>query len=226
LLRALARGMQHPGRCVTSAANAVPTLLRSCLASFGRSFACLVLGSATLYQGSCWSCPQVGFKGLQRICNVMPLGNGGRAPVHVEVVGTAHASAGVRRLVKSVVGGLRACQEPERAEEGLGGTYFFMNELGNRVAIMKPCDEEPLAPNNPKVKLRPHGPSTLEKNGLVSWNGACLSAAGAGRRTDCGPSCGLAFALLPAFATHTLGGGGTFSPGLLQQLGGHRGCCL
>ncbi len=41
-------------------------------------------------------------------------------------------------------------QEPEAAVEGLGGTYFFMNEGGHRIAIMKPCDEEPLAPNNPK----------------------------------------------------------------------------
>ncbi|KDD72021.1 phosphatidylinositol 3- and 4-kinase, partial [Helicosporidium sp. ATCC 50920] len=34
--------------------------------------------------------------------------------------------------------------------EGLGGTYFFRDESGAKVAIMKPVDEEPLAPNNPK----------------------------------------------------------------------------
>lgn len=42
-------------------------------------------------------------------------------------------------------------QEPEASVDGLGGTYFFMDELGDRAAIVKPCDEEPLAPNNPKV---------------------------------------------------------------------------
>ena len=41
-------------------------------------------------------------------------------------------------------------QEPEAATEGLGGTYFFMNDTGRKIAIFKPCDEEPLAPNNPK----------------------------------------------------------------------------
>ena len=41
-------------------------------------------------------------------------------------------------------------QEPEAATEGLGGTYFFTNEAGQKIGIMKPCDEEPLAPNNPK----------------------------------------------------------------------------
>lgn len=32
----------------------------------------------------------------------------------------------------------------------MGGTYFFPNELGKKCAIFKPCDEEPLAPANPK----------------------------------------------------------------------------
>ena len=61
--------------------------------------------------------------------------------------------------------GLKYCllvQEPERAVEGLGGTYFFKDDLGNKVAIVKPCDEEPLAPNNPKVgsTLLPPPPCT------------------------------------------------------------------
>mmetsp|Transcript_34762 Transcript_34762/g.88019 ORF Transcript_34762/g.88019 Transcript_34762/m.88019 type:complete len:786 (-) Transcript_34762:2790-5147(-) len=69
---------------------------------------------------------------------------------HIEICCTAHTSPAVRRLVKSVVRGLKACQEPEATKEGMGGTYFFTNENGRKVAIMKPCDEEPLAPNNPK----------------------------------------------------------------------------
>lgn len=71
-----------------------------------------------------------------------------------QVVGTTHTAAGVRRLIRSVTQGLRACQEPERAEAGLGGTYFFKNENGVKIAIVKPLDEEPLAPNNPKVRPR------------------------------------------------------------------------
>eukprot|EP00887_Chlorella_sp_A99_P007414 scaffold2.g7414.t1 len=64
----------------------------------------------------------------------------------------AHLSSGCKRLLKSVVRGLKACQDPEAATEGLGGTYFFTNELGVKIAIMKPCDEEPMAPNNPKAR--------------------------------------------------------------------------
>ncbi|KAL6749338.1 phosphatidylinositol 3 and 4-kinase-domain-containing protein [Haematococcus lacustris] len=70
--------------------------------------------------------------------------------VQVEICCTAHPGPAVRYLVKSVIRGLRACQEPEKALEGMGGTYFFANDNGRKVAILKPCDEEPLAPNNPK----------------------------------------------------------------------------
>ena len=48
-------------------------------------------------------------------------------------------------------------QEPVASNEGLGGTYFFRSEAGGRVGIMKPVDEEPLAPNNPKARLVPVG---------------------------------------------------------------------
>eukprot|EP00798_Chlamydomonas_sp_ICE-L_P031175 gene31175-6318_t len=68
----------------------------------------------------------------------------------LEVCATAHTNSAIRGLVKSVVRGLKACQEPEIPKEGMGGTYFLSNENGRKVAILKPCDEEPLAPNNPK----------------------------------------------------------------------------
>ncbi len=45
----------------------------------------------------------------------------------------------------------RAAQPPTAADAGLGGTYFFLDSEGRQVAIIKPVDEEPLAPNNPKV---------------------------------------------------------------------------
>lgn len=62
----------------------------------------------------------------------------------------SHLTPGVKKMMRSVVRGLKAYQEPEAATEGLGGTYFFKSETGGKIAIMKPCDEEPMAPNNPK----------------------------------------------------------------------------
>lgn len=41
--------------------------------------------------------------------------------------------------------------KPNLVEDGLGGTYFVKDRSGKSVAVFKPRDEEPLAPNNPKV---------------------------------------------------------------------------
>lgn len=68
----------------------------------------------------------------------------------IEICCTAHATRGVKTLVQSVIRGLKALQEPEKALDGMGGTYFFLNDSGRKCAIVKPCDEEPLAPCNPK----------------------------------------------------------------------------
>lgn len=71
-------------------------------------------------------------------------------PGDVHLAEFTHLTPGVKKLMRSVVRGLKAHQDPEAATEGLGGTYFFRNEAGAKIAIMKPCDEEPMAPNNPK----------------------------------------------------------------------------
>jgi len=41
--------------------------------------------------------------------------------------------------------------KPHLVEDGLGGTYFVKDRTGRCLAVFKPRDEEPLAPNNPKV---------------------------------------------------------------------------
>jgi hypothetical protein len=46
--------------------------------------------------------------------------------------------------------GLRSGQAPKLEAEGLGGTYLLRGEAGERLAMFKPLDEEPFAPNNPK----------------------------------------------------------------------------
>ena len=70
----------------------------------------------------------------------------------VDVVGTRHRTPAVRALARAVVRGLRSGARPPSgpSPEGLGGSYVFSDERGRPAAIVKPCDEEPLAPNNPK----------------------------------------------------------------------------
>lgn len=40
--------------------------------------------------------------------------------------------------------------KPELSLEGTGGTYFLQDAARQKVAVFKPSDEEPFAPNNPR----------------------------------------------------------------------------
>lgn len=67
-----------------------------------------------------------------------------------EIVGGSKTSTKVKRLVREAVKGIEAGVQPVLAGGGLGGAYYFRNSLGDNIAIVKPTDEEPFAPNNPK----------------------------------------------------------------------------
>lgn len=41
--------------------------------------------------------------------------------------------------------------KPELSLEGTGGTYFLQDAARQKVAVFKPHDEEPFAPNNPRL---------------------------------------------------------------------------
>ncbi|XP_062233072.1 phosphatidylinositol 4-kinase gamma 5-like [Phragmites australis] len=55
-----------------------------------------------------------------------------------------------RQLVKDVARAIRNGVDPIPVNGGLGGAYYFRNSKGENAAIVKPNDEEPFAPNNPK----------------------------------------------------------------------------
>ncbi|XP_042375045.1 phosphatidylinositol 4-kinase gamma 6-like [Zingiber officinale] len=55
-----------------------------------------------------------------------------------------------KQLVKDVVQAIKVGVDPIPVHSGLGGAYYFKNIKGESVAIVKPTDEEPFAPNNPK----------------------------------------------------------------------------
>ena len=52
----------------------------------------------------------------------------------------------MKNTVKAIENGI----DPIPVCSGLGGSYYFRNCNGENVAIVKPTDEEPFAPNNPK----------------------------------------------------------------------------
>uniref|UniRef100_A0A0C9QSX1 1-phosphatidylinositol 4-kinase n=1 Tax=Wollemia nobilis TaxID=56998 RepID=A0A0C9QSX1_9CONI len=68
----------------------------------------------------------------------------------VEIVGGSNSSPEIKKLVKEVVKAVEHGVDPIPVRGGLGGAYFFRNRRCECIAIVKPTDEEPFAPNNPK----------------------------------------------------------------------------
>ncbi|KAJ0430949.1 putative 1-phosphatidylinositol 4-kinase [Helianthus annuus] len=68
----------------------------------------------------------------------------------VEILGHSSCFVRTKQLVDEVVKGMMSGVDPSPAHGGLGGGYYFKNIKGENVAIVKPTDEEPFAPNNPK----------------------------------------------------------------------------
>ncbi|KAI3717584.1 hypothetical protein L1987_69299 [Smallanthus sonchifolius] len=68
----------------------------------------------------------------------------------VEILGHSSSFRKTKQLVKEIVKAMKIGVEPIPVQSGLGGAYYFRNSRGESVAIVKPTDEEPFAPNNPK----------------------------------------------------------------------------
>ncbi|CAA0841729.1 Phosphatidylinositol 4-kinase gamma 7 [Striga hermonthica] len=68
----------------------------------------------------------------------------------IEILGHSTSFSKTKQLVKEIVKGVKNGVDPIPIHSGLGGAYFFRNVRGESVTIVKPTDEEPFAPNNPK----------------------------------------------------------------------------
>lgn len=68
----------------------------------------------------------------------------------IEILGNSDCFSRTKQLVKEIVKAMKTGVEPLPVHSGLGGAYYFRNNRGESVAIVKPTDEEPFAPNNPK----------------------------------------------------------------------------
>ncbi|KAL5987477.1 Phosphatidylinositol 4-kinase gamma 7 [Asimina triloba] len=68
----------------------------------------------------------------------------------IEILGSSSHCSRTKQLVKDVVKAIKNGVDPIPVHGGLGGAYYFRNSKGESIAIVKPTDEEPFAPNNPK----------------------------------------------------------------------------
>lgn len=67
----------------------------------------------------------------------------------VEILCGSGASR-IRALVAEVAIAIASGVDPIPVSSGLGGVYLLQNRNGDKIAVTKPVDEEPLALNNPK----------------------------------------------------------------------------
>ncbi|KAF6149444.1 hypothetical protein GIB67_016982 [Kingdonia uniflora] len=67
----------------------------------------------------------------------------------VEVVG-GRGAPGIRALIVEAAIAMASGIDPVPVSSGLGGTYYLCSRNGDKIAAVKPIDEEPLALNNPK----------------------------------------------------------------------------
>ncbi|XP_027360247.1 phosphatidylinositol 4-kinase gamma 7-like [Abrus precatorius] len=68
----------------------------------------------------------------------------------IETLGQSNRLDKIKPIVKETMKAIKMGIDPIPVHSGLGGAYYFMNTKGESVAIVKPTDEEPFAPNNPK----------------------------------------------------------------------------
>lgn len=68
----------------------------------------------------------------------------------IEILGCSIQYARTKQLVVDIVKAINNGIDPVPIHSGLGGAYYFKNFDGENIAIVKPTDEEPYAPNNPK----------------------------------------------------------------------------
>ncbi|GJR02793.1 phosphatidylinositol 4-kinase gamma 7 [Tanacetum coccineum] len=68
----------------------------------------------------------------------------------VEILVPSMQFSSTKQLVHDIIKAIESNIEPVPISSGLGGAYYFKNCDGDNIAIVKPTDEEPFAPNNPK----------------------------------------------------------------------------
>ncbi|KAE9615453.1 putative 1-phosphatidylinositol 4-kinase [Lupinus albus] len=68
----------------------------------------------------------------------------------IEILGQSSHLDRMNDIVNDIKKAIKMGIDPTPVHSGLGGAYFFRNIIGENVAIVKPTDEEPFAPNNPK----------------------------------------------------------------------------
>ena len=89
----------------------------------------------------------------------------------IHVYGTFHCHLILQKIIEDVLHGFVQGLAPQLIQDGTSGTYRLRNVERETVAIFKPIDEEPFAPNNQKGYVNKFGSESFRK-GILSGEGA------------------------------------------------------
>jgi len=103
----------------------------------------------------------------------LPLGG---LPLVVPRETACHLDVEMRGALLATLTALHDSGSVKAVDEGMGGTYFVKDHRGQCLGVFKPCDEEPMAPNNPKQLQGNVGDMSIKK-GLCSGEGAVREVA-------------------------------------------------
>ncbi len=73
----------------------------------------------------------------------------------------------MKKVIELIRQGFNAGLKPKLTDEGTSGTYEMRSQQKKKVAIFKPIDEEPNAPNNPRGNIGNFGSKTF-RDGVLS----------------------------------------------------------
>lgn len=74
----------------------------------------------------------------------------GTANAYVDVYGSMQYSKNIQKMIDHIRQGFNSGLKPKLTDDGTSGAYELRNPQKKKVAIFKPIDEEPFAPNNPR----------------------------------------------------------------------------
>ena len=69
---------------------------------------------------------------------------------YIDTYGSLKVTSDMKELLEQIRQGFNAKLIPKLTDDGTSGAYRMRNGNKENIAILKPIDEEPFAPNNPR----------------------------------------------------------------------------
>ena len=86
---------------------------------------------------------------------------------YIDVYGSLHCPSALKPMLEHIRQAFNSKLTPKLTEDGTSGAYRMRDTSKKTVAIFKPVDEEPFAPNNPRGHQGPFGSQTF-RPGVLS----------------------------------------------------------